>query len=134
MVERMLSLLYGGDYEDNGVKQECLTCHAAVYILAEKYNIPAAKDAAYHKYTSRLENVGLGSQTYDVDFVNSIASVYHNIPPGDRRLRDNIIHLLCKPGNLEFIDSDALTLLTNYLDDISELAVDISKGYIDLHT
>jgi speckle-type POZ protein len=93
MVRRMVDFFYTGDYteepeeEDTGEDEiPVLSVHAAMFALADKYNIEGLTVLSAKKYSENL------TKNPDIfNFLLSIPEVYNSTPTSSRGLRDRAL-------------------------------------------
>jgi speckle-type POZ protein len=122
MVQRMVAFFYTGDYTDDTEEGDAvedaaidlslpnLSIHAAMFALADKYNIEELSVLSAEKYSKDL------TKHPDVDnFLLSIPEVYGSTPTSSRGLRDRALAFarekfptfLASPGAKECFDEVA---------------------------
>jgi hypothetical protein len=103
------------EYEQLEDSVSTLQLHALMFMNGDRYDIPALRKMAVHKYSTRC----LDSWNA-MEFLESIAQVYESTLEPLRELRDIVVHISRKqlPESLE--DKD-----------LSSIHAEITKMYLD---
>ncbi|KAL9590751.1 MAG: hypothetical protein Q9203_000473 [Teloschistes exilis] len=107
MVAKLVHYLYNFDYDDEdiigkhdddgqyaqkgslGYKPTRIATNAALYIMADVYNVTGLKSLAKAKFSLALPNGWNGE-----DFPEVIRTIYQSIPPGDRDMRGCVLPVI----------------------------------------
>lgn len=97
MVERMIHFLYSFDYSDevndptttSQATTESLAINAAMYIIADKYEVDLLKDLAKDKFSETIKEAWSAPS-----FPNIIETIYDNTVTSDRGLREALFPVL----------------------------------------
>ncbi|EGU75953.1 hypothetical protein FOXB_13536 [Fusarium oxysporum f. sp. conglutinans Fo5176] len=109
MVRRMVEFFYTSDYTEESEEEDTgtdtipiLLIHAAMFTLADKYDIEDLKALSANKYSECLtKNPNVSN------FLLSISEVYNSTPPSARGLRDHALAFAREklPGFLSLSDA-----------------------------
>ncbi|PCD20048.1 hypothetical protein AU210_016499 [Fusarium oxysporum f. sp. radicis-cucumerinum] len=109
MVRRMVEFFYTSDYTEESEEEDTgtdtipvLLIHAAMFTLADKYDIEELKVLSANKYSEYLaKNPNVSN------FLLSISEVYNSTPPSARGLRDRALAFAREklPGFLSLSDA-----------------------------
>jgi speckle-type POZ protein len=93
MVRRMVEFFYTSDYTEESEEEDTgtdtipvLSIHAAMFTLADKYDIEELKVLSANKYSEYLTK-----NSNVTNFLLSISEVYNSTPPSERGLRDRAL-------------------------------------------
>lgn len=138
-LKKIVDFFYSMSYDDEipkkteqGADNHCfslLQLHARMFALGDLYDIPALRDVAVEKYSSR------SAVCWEpLEFLESIYDVYRRTPPSIRQLRDVALHGMW-PKVREMVKEEVITIsYEKVIDELPEFTKDILDLFVKAPT
>lgn len=140
MVAKLVHYLYNFDYDDEdivgkhddgqyaqqgsrGYKSTRIATNAALYIMADVYNVTGLKSLAKAKFSLALPNGWNGE-----DFSEVIRTIYQSIPPGDRDMRGCMLPVI-RAHWQELRNSEPFMEVVREIPDFAVDLIDVLTGH-----
>ena len=125
----MIDFLYRGDYQtdvDSG-EQHHAVLHAAMFAVADKYNIAALGDAAKVKFQKSIKSIVWISPDIG-SFMDVIEYVYSTTPESNRGLRDIVVRQIQILGTQITADPKLNSRLEGIIASTPSFAMDLIRN------